>query len=481
MRVTDRLSALDASFLYVEDRDTPMHAGSVMIFEPPSRSFDLDRLATYVSSRIESVPRYRQKVVMVPGRIANPVWVDDAAFDLSYHVRRSGLPRPGSDEQLEEFVARIESRPLDLKRPLWELYIVEGLEHGRFAVVTKTHHALVDGVNAIALDQLLVSASRKAGLDDEPMPPPWRPRGEPSPVGLVTGAVLDVVRSPSEVVDSVRGGVADLKATGERILGALGAAAATIARVSTSPAPSSPLNVRVSGARRFVMVGTDLEDYRKVRAGLMQGRFAEEVTVNDVILATIAGALRAWLLTRGEAVRPTTTVRAMVPVSVTDADDPAADVVGGLKACYVDLPVGEPGPAMRLHQVAFSMLQQMENGTPVAAEALAGIGGFAPPTLHALGARLGSAVSRRLYNLVVTNVPGPQHALYAMGARLLATYPVLPLTHGQALSVGLTSYDGGVYYGLLADRDTIPDADVLGQCLVDSLGELIASQKGTRA
>ncbi len=480
-RVTDRLSPLDASFLYIEDRDTPMHAGSVMIFQPPSRGFDLDRLEAYVAARIESVPRYRQKVVRVPGRIANPVWVDDTAFDLSYHVRRSGLPRPGSDEQLEEFVARIESRPLDPKRPLWELYIVEGLEHGRFAVITKTHHALVDGASAIALDQLLVSRSRKASLEEQPVPPPWRPRSEPSPLGLVTEAMLDVVRSPGDVVDGFRHGVADAKATGERVLGALGAAASTLARVSTRPAPSSPLNVRVSGARRFVMVGTDLEDYRTVRAGLMQGRFAEEVTVNDVILATIAGALRAWLLTRGEAVRPTTTVRAMVPVSVLDPDDPVAEVVGGLKACYVDLPVGEPGPGMRLHQIAFAMLQEMENGSPVAADALAGIGGFAPPTLHALGARLGSAVSRRLYNLVITNVPGPQHPLYAMGARLLSTYPVLPLSHGQGLSIGLTSYDGGVYYGLLADRDTIPDADVLGQCLVDALAELIESQKATRA
>ncbi|CCH76537.1 conserved hypothetical protein [Nostocoides japonicum T1-X7] len=479
--MTDRLSALDASFLYVEDRDTPMHAGSVMIFDPPKRGFDLDRLASYVAARIESVPRYRQKVVTVPGRIAKPVWVDDTAFDVSYHVRRSGLPRPGTDEQLEEFVARIESRPLDLKRPLWELYIVEGLEHGRFAVITKTHYALVDGLNAVSLDQLLVSRSRRAGPDDAPDPTPWRPRSEPSAIGLVTDAVLDVVRSPSDVVDTLRGGAADLRATYGRMLGALGAAAATLAKVSTRPAPSSPLNVRVSGARRFVMVGTDLEDYRTVRAGLMEGRFAEEVTINDVILATIAGALRSWLLTRGEAVLPTTTIRAMVPVSVMDADDPAAEVVGGLKACYVDLPVGEAGAGIRLQQVAFAMLQEMENGSPVGADALAGIGGFAPPTLHALGARLGSAVSRRLYNLVVTNVPGPQHPLYAMGARLLASYPVLPLSHGQALSIGLTSYDGGVYYGLLADRVTIPDADVLGQCIVDALAELIASQQGTRA
>lgn len=476
----DRLSALDASFLYVEDQNTPMHVGSVMVFQPDEDGFDFDRLVALIAARIAGVPRYRQRVIDVPGHIANPVWADDRSFDISYHVRRSGLPRPGTDAQLEEFVARIASRPLDPLRPLWEAYLVEGLEHGRFAIVTKTHQALVDGVHAIDLGQLIVT-----GDPDEDIAATdhagWRPAPEPSAAGLVAGAVLELVRRPTQAVETLRGGIDDVRATGARVLGALGAVASTLARASARPAPASPLNVEVSGARRFVMVGTDLADYRTVRSRLMKGRFAEDVTVNDVVLATIAGALRTWLLTRGEAVNAATTVRAMVPVSVAGPDDAETDVVGGLKACFIDLPVGEPGASMRLHQIAFAMRQQMEAGQAIGADTLSSIGGFAPPTLHALGARLGGAVSRRLYNLVITNVPGPQHALYAAGATLLSTYPVMPLSHGQGLAVGLTSYDGGVYYGLLADRDSIPDADVLGQCLADSLTELLESHHGPRA
>jgi WS/DGAT/MGAT family acyltransferase len=195
-----------------------------------------------------------------------------------------------------------------------------------------------------------------------------------------------------------------------------------------------------------------------------------------VILATITGAFRTWLMTRGESVHGATTIRAMVPVSVHN-DESELSAGRHLTACFVDLPVGEPGASMRLHQIAFAMRQQMEGGQAVGAESLAGLAGFAPPTLHSLGARLGSAVSRRLFNVVITNVPGPQHTLYAGDARMLSTYPVMPLAKGQALSIGLTSYDGGVYYGLNADRDSMPDIDVLGQSIVDSLGELLDSHR----
>jgi diacylglycerol O-acyltransferase len=476
--VPDRLSALDASFLHVEDQFTPMHVGSVMVFDTPEGGFDVDRLVALIDHRIAQVPRYRQRVLDVPGRISNPVWADDASFDITYHVRQSGLPRPGTDEQLEEFVARIASRPLDHRRPLWECYLVDGLAHGRFAVVTKTHHALVDGVNAVDLAQLILSGDREDGpeaMSDDA----WRPRPTPGDLQLIGDALVDLVRRPTQVAETIRGGISDVQATGARVLGALGQVVSTVARASTRPAPSSPLNVEVSGARRFVMVGTDLEDYRIVRSHLMKGRFAEDVTVNDVVLATIAGALRAWLLTRGEAVNPATTVRAMVPISF-ESDTASTAVGGGLRACFIDLPVGESGPSMRLHQIAFAMRQQMETGVAVGAETLASIGGFAPPTLHSLGARLGGAVSRRLYNLVITNVPGPQQPLYAAGATLIATYPVMPLGRGQGLSIGLTSYDGGVYYGLLTDRDALPDADVLGQCIVDALAELKASNRSKR-
>jgi len=474
--VPDRLSSLDASFLYLEEATTAMHVGSVMVFQPPHDGFDYDRLVSLVSTRIAYVPRYRQRVREIPGHLANPVWVDDEDFDVTYHVRRSALPRPGSDEQLEELVARIQPRPLDRQRPLWEVYMVEGLAEGRFAIVTKSHQALVDGINAVDIAQVILDPDPDR---DEPVTDTWRPSREPSDVELVTEALVDAVRRPSHIIDTVRGGVADVRAIGGRVAGALGAAASTVARTATRPAPTSPLNAEIGSARRYVMVGTDLDDYRKVRTRLARGRYADDVTVNDVVLATISGALRSWLLTRGEGVHNATTVRAMVPVSVYDAAD-ASRVGNRVKACFVDLPVGEPSASMRLHQIAFSMRQQMEGGQAVGAESLAGLAGFAPPTLHSLGARLGSAMSRRLFNVVITNVPGPQQPLYAGDARMLSSYPVMPLARGQALSIGLTSYDGGVYFGLNADRDAMPDVDVLGQCLVDALAELVESRESGR-
>ncbi|HEX6918112.1 MAG TPA: wax ester/triacylglycerol synthase family O-acyltransferase [Phycicoccus sp.] len=471
--MADRLSSLDASFLHLEDAATPMHVGSVMVFDAPAGGFDYERLVTLISERIAHVPRYRQRVRTVPGGLANPVWVDDSTFDMSYHVRRSALPRPGSDEQLEELVARIQPRPLDRSRPLWEVYLVEGLAEDRFAIITKSHPSLVDGIHAVDLGNVLLDGNPNVSEGSHPA---WRPRPEPTGAELVVGALADAVRSPSQVIETVQHGVADVTKTLGRVASVAGEVVSTIARVSARPAPESPLNVPVGRARRFIMVGTDLEDYRRVRAQLGRGSFAEEVNVNDVILATIAGAFRSWLLTRGEAVYPGTTIRAMVPVSVLEADDGSEVPPGAqVQACFVDLPVGEPGPSMRLHQIAFSMRQQMETGTrrAVSADTLAGLGGFAPPTLHALGARLGGMVSRRLFNVVITNVPGPQTPRYAAGARMVSTYPVTPLGPNQALSIALTSYDGGVHYGLYADRDAMPDADVLGRGVVDALAELL--------
>jgi WS/DGAT/MGAT family acyltransferase len=473
--VPDRLSALDASFLYLEEPTTAMHVGSVAIFQTPDEGFDYDRLVSLVQARIAYVPRYRQRVRTVPGRLANPVWVDDEDFDIAYHVRRSALPRPGSTAQLCELVARVQSRQLDRDRPLWEVYLVEGLTEDRFALVTKTHQALVDGVNAVDIGQVL--------LDDEPGSPDaptdtWRPAPEPTDVELLVGAVTDAVRSPGEAVDVLRGGVADVRATAGKVLGQLGHLAQTAARTATRPAPTSPLNVDIGEQRRYAMVKTSLEDHRRVRARHSRGH--GELDVNDVVLATVAGALRSWLLTRGEPVGPGTVVRALVPVSVRE-EEPAyrdGNRVGNRVAGFVvDLPVGERHPAVRLHQVAYAMRAQAQAREAVGARALVGIAGFAPPTLHSLGARVASAASRRLFNLIVTNVPGPQHPLYAGTARMLESYPVMPLARGQGLSVGLTSYDGGVYYGLNGDRDAMPDVDVLGQCVVEALTELLETAR----
>ncbi len=454
-----------------------------MVFQAASSTVDYDRIIALIEERLTLVPRYRQRVMEVPGRLANPLWVDDPAFDVTYHVRQAALPRPGSDRQLEEFVTRISPRPLDRNRPLWEAYIVEGMENGRFAIVTKTHPALVDGAAALDLAHVILTEDPGAGPEAAGAEPvAWRPRRLPNTMSLVTEAVGEMVRRPMQVVETLQSGVHDVAATGGRVLAAVGEVASTLLQASARPAPSLPLNGPVGSARRFVMVGTDLADYRDVRSRLMKGRRPEEVTVNDVILATLAGALRTWLLTRGEAVTNTTTVRALVPVSVHTGDD---DERGHhLSAFFVDLPVGEPNPRMRLHQIAYAMHQQTDAGRAVGARSLSGLARLAPPTMPSPGARIARMASRRLYNLAVTNVPGPQRPRYALGARLLATYPVLPLSPDQALAIGLTSYDGGVYYGLHADRDTVPDVDVLGRAIVDALAELreaprLARSRGT--
>jgi diacylglycerol O-acyltransferase len=464
LRVTERLSALDVSFLYLETPTTAMHIGSVARFEPPTdQPFDYEALCALVSRRISLAPRYRQKIRWVPGHIANPVWVDDEDFDITYHVRRSALPKPGNDDQLRSLVGRLQARQLDRNRPLWEIYLVEGLADGRFAIITKTHHAMVDGISAVDIGTLI--------LDLEPTPREtpddgWAPRPEPSRLGLVTGALADTLRRPTQVIDTVRSGVTDARATAGRVLGAA-AGVAAVARTSFKSAPDSPLNAEIGEQRRFGMAATSLDDYKRIRK-------THGGTINDVVLAVVSGALRIWLLTRGEAVVPSTTVRAMVPVSVR-ADGADGEPGNLVSSYFVDLPVGEPSPVLRLHQVSYAMKGHKESGQAVGAEALVRLTGFAPPTIHAAAARLGSGLTRRLFNVVVTNVPGPQFPLYAAGARMLDCYPVVPLARGQAVTIGLISYDGGVFYGMNCDRDAMPDIDVLAGCIEESIGELMGT------
>src|SRR5512135_240372 len=462
--MSDRLSPMDVSFLYLEESTTPMHVGGVGIFQPPEDGFDYDRLTELIKERIGLVPRYRQKIRMVPGRLANPVWVDDPDFDITYHVRRSALPKPGTYDQLKELMGRVESRPLDRTRPLWELYLVEGLEGGKIAIITKTHHVMVHGITSIAITSVLFDITPEPRATPSQ---PWEPAPVPSAVRLVGGAVADLVRRPAELVESARAGVVAGVTDARRFLGGLtrelgGLAAA--ARTQAHPTPSSPLNVPIGEQRRYGMARTEVDDYKRVRK-------AHGGTVNDVVLATVSGALRTWLLTRGEPVTSTTTLRAMVPVSVRGPNDKAQG--NHVSSYFVDLPIGEPDPVVRLQHVIYAMAAHKHSNQAVGAQAIIGLAGFAPPTIHALAARVGSSLSRRIFNLVVTNVPGPQFPLYAAGARMLEMYPVVPLAKGQTASIGLTSYDGGVYYGLLADRDAMPDVDVLGQCIEEALVELV--------
>ena len=420
--MVDRLSPLDVSFLYLEEPTTPMHVGGVVLFQAPSEGFDHDRLIHLIEDRIGLVPRYRQKVKWVPGRIANPVWVDDEDFDVAYHVRRSALPRPGTEAQLRDLVGRVMSRPLDRNRPLWEMYLVEGLADGKFAILSKTHHAIVDGAGALDIGQVILDISPEPQVHAATH---WSPRPEPSDIDLVASAVSEVLRSPGAAVDAVRSGAVDVRETvermGRRALG-LGAAVLTMAR----PPSANPLNTSIGEARRFGMATMRLDDFkaiRKVHGG----------TINDVVLAIVSGALREWMMTRGESVSSRSAVRALVPVSVRAGDESTGNHIA---AFLVDLPVGEPQAVVRLHRITYEMEQLKSTGQMVGAQALVGIAGFAPPTLHAAAARTANDWSRRMFNLVVTNVPGPQFPLYAAGALMLGAYPVVPLAKGQAVSIG---------------------------------------------
>lgn len=465
--MSHRLSALDASLLYLEDATTPMHIGGVAVFRTPRSGFDHDRLLTLIEQRLSLVPRYRQRVLHVPGHLARPVWTDDTDFDITHHVRLSALPRPGTEEQLNHLVARLMSRPLDHHRPLWEVYLVEGLQRNRFALVTKTHHAMIDGIGAIEIGQVILDVSPNQQSRDEGL---WMPEPQPSTVRLVADAVSEVIRQPGELVENARSAATDVASTVQKVVGAVSGVVSALT-TAVRPAPSGPLNVPITAERRFAVARATLSDLKKIRA-------AHGGTVNNVVLAVVSGALRSWLMSRGEAVTSGTTVRAMAPLSVRDeaTTNTTAGLVGSKVSAYlVDLPVGEPSPVVRLQHVAHAMHARSEAGQPVAADALVALGGFAPPTLHALGARAASAFSQRIFNILVTNVPGPQVSLYAAGAKMMEMFPVVPLARNQAVSIGVTSYDGGVYFGLNADRAAMADVDVLARMVEESVEELLTT------
>lgn len=465
----ERLTPLEVSMLALDTAHTPGHVGTVDIFDAAEEELDYERLLSLIRERISFVPRYRQRVRAVPARLAGPVWVDDDDFDLTFHVRRSALPRPGTGEQLREFVGRVLARRLDRSRPLWEMYLVEGLQDNRFALVSKSHLSLVDGIDTVDIGQVLLDANRDG---QQTQASPWLPQPEPSDLELLASALWQAALDPSLAIENVRGvltgalGVA--VAVGEAVGGvggALGELAEDALRGGRPPA-DSPLAGVVSEQRRFATVSAPLADFKAVRV-------AHEHTVNDVVLAVIAGGLRAWLLTRGESLTSSTSLTALVPMSVTEeADEPTS--LGSQVAPHVQrLPIGEPNALMRLHQVAYGTRAHKDTGRAVGARSLSDIAGFAPTTLHALGVRVSAETVRKQHDLLITNVPGPQIPLFAAGAEMVASYPVLPLSAGHLLAIGVTSYHGQVYFGLSADRDALTDLDVLAQCLSDALEELL--------
>ncbi|WP_370247218.1 wax ester/triacylglycerol synthase family O-acyltransferase [Nocardioides sp.] len=465
--MSERLSPRDLAFLTAETPTAPRHNATVEIFEPGDSGFGYDRFRDLIGDRIALVPRFRQRLLDVPGHLTTPRWVDDPHFDLGYHIRRSALPRPGTDAQLRELVGRIVSRPLDRTRPLWEVYVVEGLAGDRLAVLSKTHQALVDGVHTVDLGQLLLDLSPEPR---ELEPDDWSPRRAPSPLIVAAGGAKEVLTSRTAAVDTAAMATAAARRRMRESRARVGAVASALTgrRPSTGSAVGGPL----SQHRRIVTLETALADYRTVRA-------AHGGTVNDVILATITGGVRAWLMTRSESLGGLRTVKVVVPVSVIDEEREATSLGSQIAPHVVRLPVAEPSPVVRLHQVSYSFQAHQETGRSVAANRLAGIAGFAPATFHAIGARVAFEEVRRGYHLSVTNVPGPQAPLYAAGARMVATYPVPPLVEHHPIAVGVTSYDGKVFYGLTADRDQIPDADVLASCLRESLDELLDSANPT--
>ncbi len=462
-----RLSSTDVSFLAAERAQTPAHSGTVQVFQAPDDGFDYDRLFTLIRERIAFVPRYRQRLRSVPGHVANPVWVDDTDFDLTYHVRRSALPRPGTDEQLAELVARIMSRRLDRDRPLWEVYLVEGLEGNRLAILSKTHLAMVDGRGGIDIAQVMLDISPQPRSS---RPDTWSPHSSPTSAELLLGVAGDFLRRPTAAVDLVKGGVSEVRTTAQRLLAAA-EGAVQVVRQAASPAPPSPLNPEIGKARRFATIDLDLAHLKRVKD-------YHGTTVNDVVLAVVTGALREWLLMRGEVVRTSTTLRAIAPLSVTGPDE--ADGPNHVAPFVVDLPVGEPSPVVRLQRIAYAMRALPDVGRPVPALEIAGVAGFAPPTLHELGARTATEAPSRVYNLMITNVPGPQVPLYAAGALLVGSYPVVPLTRGHGLGVGVTSYNGGVFLGLNADRDAIGDLDLLATEIRSATEMLTDTVRGSR-
>ena len=458
--MNERLRPRDLALLASENPSTPLHNATVEIFDPGDSGFDYQHLVDLIDDRIAFVPRYRQRLQPVPAHLANPVWVDDPDFELAYHVRRSALPRPGSLDQLRELVARIISRPLDRSRPLWEVYFVEGLALGRVAILSKSHQILVDGVETVDLGQVLLDTGREPKVleHDE-----WLPRRRPTPASLVLDALQESVQRPTTLLGTARGNVDAALRTSSVALKRVGSVAGALA--NRRPVPDSPISGPLSQQRRFVAVRTDLADYRAVRK-------VHGGTINDVILATVTGGLRAWLMTRAESLGGLRQLRAVVPMSVIDDELEATSLGTQIAGHFVELPIGEASPVVRLHQVSYSFQAHKETGRAVAANRLAGIAGFAPTTFHALGSRVAAAELRRGFDLSVTNVPGPQFPLYAAGARMVETYPVHPLLPGHPLAIGVTSYDGAVYYGVTADRDRLPDIDLFAQCLREALEEL---------
>ena len=461
MSEVERLSSLDAGFLQIESDTQQMHVGSLLIFEgPPPEYADF---CAHLASCLDSVPRYRQRVQRMPLDLARPIWVDDPHFSLGYHLRHTAVPAPGGDEQLRTLVGRIMSQRLDIDRPLWETWLVEGLPDGRWALITKTHHAMIDGLAGRELMEIVLD--RDPG-QPRPAAGEWSPRPGPSRRGLATSGASWLARLPWELGRAAGSAARTLREPSE-LLRAGAVRAAGLAEVGRRAAsPTSVLNGPLGPHRRWSWVSGELSAVKAVKD-------AAGCTVNDVVLAAIAGGFRQYLLERGEPVDELV-VRSLVPVSIR-TDEHRGRLGNQVTAMFAELPVGIADPAQRLAAVTRQMGHLKSGGMAIGVESMVSAADFVPATLMTLSARVYVKVGQRVVNTVTTNIPGPQYPLYLLGRRMLEMFPYIPVAQGVRISIGIVSYDGQLGIGATGDYDAVPDLEVLCRAIETSLQELVSA------
>ena len=458
----ERLSPLDASFLQIEDGVSHMHIASVATFEGPEPPFG--EILAMIEAKLPLVPRYRQVVRTVPLELGRPVWVDDPHFNIEYHVRHTALPAPGGEEELRKLVGRVMSQALDRSKPLWEIWVVEGLEDDQWAMLSKTHHAIVDGVGGTDLLAVVMDTSKDAVRPDVVG---WHPEPAPTAPQMVVAALTALLESPYEQLLALRA-AAGVPRQALRQLEDVARGLSAMAGL-VRPTPASTLNGPIGPHRRYAWASTSVDDIKAVRKSLGG-------TFNDVVLAAITNGFRELLLSRGESVDRV--VRSLVPVSVRPRDQSGRAVGDGtfdnkVSAMFAELPVGVADPPGRLRAVTAQMDGLKESKQAVAGEALTSLSGFAPPVLLALGVRLSTFIASHNLNTVTTNVPGPQMPLYVVGRQMLKAYPYVPLAGQIRVGVAIFSYNGQVNFGVTGDYDTAPDLDVLCTGIEEGLQQLL--------
>jgi diacylglycerol O-acyltransferase len=456
------MSPMDASFVHIEGPNNPMHIGGVSIFEGPAPPFE--ELEAMVASKLGLVPRYRQKVRFVPLGLGRPVWVDDPHFNLSYHLRHTALPPPGGDEVLRRTAARIFAQHLDRGKPLWEIWMVQGLSENRWALLSKVHHCMVDGVSATDLMTVMFEGA-PAATDGAT----WEPAPEPTGAELVVRTLTRRSLVPSEQLRSVRAALrAPLTSLeqGRELLRGMTSAARVL-----RPIQSSSLTGPVGPHRAWSWAHLRLADVKRVRENLGG-------TVNDVVLTIVSGGLRDLLESRGDQVDGRS-VRALVPVSVRREGERGV-YNNRVSAMFADLPVGIPDATARLASLRTQMDGLKQSKQAVAGDVLTSLSGFAPPMLLALGGRLAARSPSLGVQTGVTNVPGPQVALHTLGRRLLESYPFVPVIGNVRISIAIFSYDGGLYFGVTGDWESSSDIDVLTSGVRHAMDELLAATPAAR-